>query len=324
MSRPLRIQYPGAWYHVMNRGRRKEDVFKGKRDYEAFIDLLQELVEVYNIKIAAYCLMPNHYHLLVQTPDANISRSMRHLNSVYTQRFNKNNHFDGQVFRGRFKSIIVDADSYLLELLRYIHRNPLKSGMVDDINKYAWSSHKAYLSRARKWDWVHKEYALSLFSNNSRESVNRYRQFVSKETPEEINRILAGKKLPVIIGSQGFVDKMKELFFADKIHEEVPESRYLAPDTEKIMEEVCRFYNVKRDSLFNSKRGFNNEPRNVAIYLARRLRGDTLKEVGKIFGIDKNSSVSSVVERLKLEIKSNKNLNKRIESLRNKLLKSQE
>ena len=308
----------------MNRGRRKEDVFKGKRDYEAFIDLLQELVEVYNIKIAAYCLMPNHYHLLVQTPDANISRSMRHLNSVYTQRFNKNNHFDGQVFRGRFKSIIVDADSYLLELLRYIHRNPLKSGMVDDINKYAWSSHKAYLSRARKWDWVHKEYALSLFSNNSRESVNRYRQFVSKETPEEINRILAGKKLPVITGSQGFVDKIKELFFADKTHEEVPESRYLAPDTEKIMEEVCRFYNVKRDSLFNSKRGFNNEPRNVAIYLARRLRGNTLKEVGKIFGIDKNSSVSSVVERLKLEIKSNKNLNKRIESLRNKLLKSQE
>ena len=141
MSRPLRIQYPHAWYHVMNRGRRGEDVFTGKKDYNAFIDLLKELVEDYNVNIAAYCLISNHYHLLVQTPEANISRAMRHLNGVYTQRFNKINDCDGQLFRGRFKSILVDADSYLLELLRYIHRNPLESGMVDNINKYPWSSH---------------------------------------------------------------------------------------------------------------------------------------------------------------------------------------
>ncbi len=120
------------------------------------------------------------------------------------------------------------------------------------------------------------------------------------------------------------MNKIKELFFAEKKHEEVPESRYLAPDIDKIIEEVCQFYNIKKDVLFSSRRGFFNEPRNVAIYLIRRLRGGTLKEVGKIFGIEKNSSVSSVVERLRLEIVSNKNLNKRIESLRNKLLKSQE
>lgn len=183
MSRTLRIQYPDAWYHVMNRGRRGEDVFKAKKDYSAFIDLLKELVEDYSVKIAAYCLMSNHYHLLVQTPQANISRAMRHLNGVYTQRFNKINHCDGQLFRGRFKSILVDADSYLLELLRYIHRNPLDSGIVDNIDKYNWSSHKAYLSEAKKWDWLHKRYMLSLFSMNRGESIKRYKQFVSKETP---------------------------------------------------------------------------------------------------------------------------------------------
>ncbi len=129
MSRPLRIQYPDAWYHVMNRGRRGEAIFSGKDDYDVFIDLLKELVEVFNIKIAAYCLMSSHYHLLVQTPDANISRSMRHLNGVYTQRFNRVHQCDGQLFRGRYKSIIVDADSYLLELLRYIHRNALEAGI---------------------------------------------------------------------------------------------------------------------------------------------------------------------------------------------------
>ena len=324
MSRPLRIQYPDAWYHVMNRGRRGEDVFAGKKDYNAFIDLLKELVEDYNVKIAAYCLMSNHYHLLVQTPEANISRAMRHLNGVYTQRFNKSYHCDGQLFRGRFKSILVDADSYLLELLRYIHRNPLESGMVDNINKYTWSSHKAYLSGAKKWDWLHKKYILSLFSRNGGESIRRYKQFVSKETLEEINQILARKKLPTVIGSKNFVDKIKELFFANKKHEEVPESRYLAPDIDKIIEEVCKFYNVNKEVLFSSRRGLFNEPRNVAIFLIRRLRGGTLKEVGEIFGIEKNSTVSSVVERLKLEIEKNKNLNRRIVSLKAKLTKSQE
>ena len=324
MSRPLRIQYPDAWYHVMNRGRRGEDVFTGKKDYNAFINLLKELVEDYNVKIAAYCLLSNHYHLLVQTPTANISRAMRHLNGVYTQRFNKINHCDGQLFGGRYKSILVDADSYLLELLRYIHRNPLESGMVNNINKYTWSSHKAYLSGSKKWDWLHKKYVLSLFSRNGGESIRRYKQFVSKGTLEEINQILARKKLPTVIGSNSFVEKIKELFFTDKKHEEVPESRYLAPDIDKIIEEVCKFYNVNKDVLFSSRRGLFNEPRNVAIYLIRRLRGGTLKEAGKIFGIEKNSTVSSVVERLKLEIERNKNLNKRIGILRAKLTKSQE
>jgi len=122
MSRPLRIQYPDAWYHVMNRGRRGDEIFTEAKDYTAFIDLLKEIVDDYNVKVSAYCLMSNHYHLLVQTPDANISRAMRHLNGVYTQRYNRIHHCDGQLFRGRYKAIVVEADSYLLELLRYIHR----------------------------------------------------------------------------------------------------------------------------------------------------------------------------------------------------------
>ena len=322
MSRPLRIQYPDAWYHVMNRGRRGEEVFTGKNDYTAFIELLKELVEDYNVKIAAYCLMTNHYHLLVQTPDANISRSMRHLNGVYTQRFNRIHLCDGQLFRGRYKSIIVDGDSYLLELLRYIHRNPLEAGIVDKLNKYSWSSHKGYLTAAKKWDWLHKNFILSLFSKIKAESIRRYQQFVSKETPEEINQILDRKKLPAAIGSNLFVDKIKEMFFSNKTHEEVPESRFLAPDVDRIVEEVCKYYNVTRDDILVSKRGHFNEPRNVAIYLIRCIRNDTLKGVGKVFGIDKNSTVGSVVERVKREMEKNKNISKRVENLKNILEKS--
>jgi len=306
----------------MNRGRRGEEIFTGKNDYNAFIELLKELVEDYNVKIAAYCLMSNHYHLLIQTPDANISRSMRHLNGVYTQRFNRIHLCDGQLFRGRYKSIIVDGDSYLLELLRYIHRNPLEAGIVEKLNKYTWSSHRGYLSDAKKWDWLHKKFILSLFSKTKAESIRKYQRFVSKEIPEEINQILVRKKLPTAIGSKRFVDKIKEMFFSNKTHEEIPESKFLAPDVDKIVEEVCKYYKVPGDDILVSKRGHFNEPRNVAIYLIRSIRNDTLKGVGKAFGIDKNSTVGSVVERVKREMEKDNKISKRVKDLKDILGKS--
>jgi REP element-mobilizing transposase RayT len=324
MSRPLRIQYPDAWYHVMSRGRRGEKVFEGKNDYNAFIDLLKELVEDFNVNIAAYCLLSNHYHLLVQTPDANISRSMRHLNGVYTQRFNRMHLCDGQLFRGRYKSIIVDGDSYLLELLRYIHRNPLEAGIVDKLNKYTWSSHKGYLSAAKKWDWLHKDFILSLFSKTKAESIRRYQRFVSKETPEEINQIFGRRNLPTIIGRKSFVDKIKDKFFANKSHEEVPESRFLAPDVDTIIGEVCKYYKIQTNDLLLSRRGYFNEPRNVAIYLIRHLRNDTLKDVGKFFGIVKNSTISSIDRRLKREMIGDQKIKRNVEALTFELSKGQE
>ena len=125
-----------------------------------------ETADLWNLRISAYCLLKNHYHLLVQTPDANLSRCMRHINGVYTQRFNKAHQIDGQLFRGRYRSILIDADSYLLELIRYIHRNPIKAGIVKHIEKYPWSSHHGYLSDAKKWDWLNKDLVLSMFSDN--------------------------------------------------------------------------------------------------------------------------------------------------------------
>ena len=324
MSRPLRIQYPDAWYHIMNRGRHGEKIFEWKNDYLNFVDLLKELVEDYNLKIAAYSLLPNHYHLLAQTPDANISRAMRHLNGVYTQKFNRNHHCDGQLFRGRYKSILVEGDSYLIELVRYIHRNPLEAGLADNLQKYIWSSHKGYLSRAKKWDWLHKEYILSFFAKRKDDRIRIYRQFVTKGVPIEINEILGRRKLPALMGSDDFVDKIKTIFYSKKRHVEVPESKSLAPETSRIIEEVCKFYNVNRDDLLSSRRGHFNEPRNVTIYLIRSLRHETLREVGESFGIDRNSTVSSIVERLKTEAKRNKKLKKRIEKLNLSLSKSQE
>ncbi|SPD73394.1 conserved hypothetical protein [uncultured Desulfobacterium sp.] len=323
MTRPLRIQYQDAWYHVMNRGRRGENVFETKEDYWSFIELLEELNEIFNIKVAAYCLMTNHYHLLIQTPEANLARSMRHLDGVYTQRYNKRHGFDGQLFRGRYKSILIESDSYALELVRYIHRNPLEGGLVENLQKYQWSTHKIYLSSAEKWKWLHKDYILKLFSKSIPESIRLYKQFVLKETPEHINKIFSRKNLPAIIGSKPFVDRIKEKFFNMKDFEDVPETRRLAPDISKIKFAVCKAYNIEEAELYVTKRGYFNEPRNVAVYLIRRLRNDTLKRVGWQFSIEKYSTVSSIVERVKHEMNSDKKLRNRVQALYEKIIKSQ-
>ncbi len=130
------------------------------------------------MRISAYCLMPNHYHLLVQTPDGNMSRCIRYVNGVYTQRFNRYNKKEGQLFRGRYKAVLIDEDSYLLEVLRYIYRNPLKAGIVKSLDDYPWSSHKGYLSQAKKWSWLQKEVLLRQFTPVIFRQKSAYLDFV--------------------------------------------------------------------------------------------------------------------------------------------------
>jgi REP element-mobilizing transposase RayT len=326
MARPLRIEYANAWYHILNRGRRSERIFADRFDYIGFTDLLIDTSEQWNLRVGAYCLMPNHYHLLVQTPDANISRCMRHIDGVYTQRFNRRHECDGSLFRGRYKSILIEADSYLLTLIRYIHRNPLKAGLTEKLQHYPWSSHRGYLSRAEKWNWLHKDFVLSMLSNNKAEQVRNFRQFISAEDDEvdEISKVLERKKWPSILGTASFIDKVKILFFSEKTNDEIPQSGELAPTPAQIKTAVCRHYRINKDELMVSKRGVFNESRNVAIYLTRRLRGDSLKEIGEQFRINKYSSVSSVIERLKTRIAEDRKLRKRIESIVLTLSKSQE
>jgi REP element-mobilizing transposase RayT len=308
----------------MNRGRRAEIIFTNTDDYQQFVELLKETVELWNLRISAYCLMPNHYHLLVQTPEANISRCMRHINGVYTQRYNSLHHCEGQLFRGRFKSILVDADNYLLQLMRYIHKNPLRSGLTDKLDDYAWSSHQGYLSLSKKWDWLHKEFVLSCFAKNKRDRLKHYRRFMSNKDTEQIRKVFEKKKWPAFLGSDHFVNILKEKFFLKKLDDEVPQVIELAPEMSRIIKLVCQHYQLREDDMLRSKRGCFNEPRNVAIYLTRRLRNDTLKQIGEQFGIKKYSSVSSVIERTKSLISEDRKLKKKVKNLLLQLSKSQE
>ena len=252
-----------------------------------------------------------------------MSRFMRHVDGVYTQRFNRSHYYDGQLFRGRYKSILLDADSYLLQLVRYIHRNPLQAGIVNKLEAYKWSSHKGYVSDVKKWNWLHKNFILSMLTKDKRQQQRVYRQFITKEDSEEIGLIFERKNLPSVLGSERFIDWVKEGFFHRKSHEEIPESKALSPDREKIKRVVCKAYHVDEEDLLKSKRGIFNEPRNVAVYLTRRLRGDGLGEICKEFQMKRYSSASSVIERVKTQTSKDVRFRKRVEKLRLNLTKSQ-
>ena len=306
----------------MNRGRRAEAIFDDSADYEQFVELLKESSGLWNVRIGAYCLMRNHYHLLIQTPLGNLSRCMRHINGVYTQRFNSKHGVDGQLFRGRYKAIVVDADSYLLELTRYIHNNPVKAGIVESAQKYEWSSHQGYLSRAKKWDWLYKDAVLSLLSKEESRQRKAYRRYMGQEEATEIEKIYSKKKLPTILGDEGFIELLKEEFFGKKRHGDVPESRYLAPETAKIRAVVSKAYGVSEAQLKKSRRGRENEGRNVAIYLTRQLRAERLVVICEAYGLRKESSVSSVIEKVRDRLKRDKGFEKRVAELEQLLIKS--
>jgi putative transposase len=268
-------------------------------------------------------LTPNHYHLLLQTPDGNLSRFMRQINGHYAQRFNRVHQYDGQLFRGRYKSILVEADSYLLELLRYIHKNPLRARLSDDLNDYEWSSHRGYLSDAKRWNWLYKEFPLSMLSKDRRDSRRAYTKYLREDEGEKISPIFEKNKPPSILGKEDFVNWVKNRFFEKKRHREVPDSKLLAPDKERIRELVCRTYGVTQEELSRSKRGTFNEPRGVAIFLTRMIRTDGLMDICQDYHLKKYSSASSIIDSVKKKLLQDRKFRYRVNTLNQVLRKGQ-
>ncbi|MCP3926753.1 MAG: transposase [Desulfobacterales bacterium] len=323
MARPLRIEYPGAWYHVMNRGRRSEEIFFDKKDYLVFVNLIKELVELWGVNISAYCLMSNHYHILLQTPKGNLSRVMRHLNSIYTQRFNARHGLDGSLFKGRYKSILVHHDSYLLELTRYIHQNPVKAGMVKKMEDYSWSSYKGYLSYSKGWDWLYKDIVFSMITKKKKGRLKPFIEFMEKDESGEISSIFSSSKLPSILGPKDFITKIREKYYFDNKLEDIPDVKILSPDPDVIIKNVCLYYKVNTSDLMIKRRGWFNKARDVSIYLIRYICNETLNDIAELFEMNTYSAVSSAYLKVKVLINKDKKIKKDIEHLINKISKGQ-
>lgn len=282
MSRPLRIDYEGAFHHVTARGVARQAIFLNDDDRQAFLKRLAELKFRWGVSVHAYCLMPNHYHLEVETSLPNLSASMKWFNHVYASYFNWRHARVGHVFQGRFKSALVEADTHLCALTRYIHMNPVRARLAAHPADYLWSSYRAYIGLSRRPEWLQTGPTLRRFAVRVGDQIRAYRSFVEEEVADDPLRDLA---FGVVIGSPGFADWVRDKLRGRKPDPNVPDLRRAAvrPSLEKICAIVAERYGVSEKAIPVSGKK-RNLPRAIAIYLAREFSGRGNCEIGTYFG----------------------------------------
>lgn len=305
MARPLRIEYEGAVYHVTSRGNERSEIYKSDRDRERFLEYLEIAHKRFNIIIHAYCLMSNHYHIIVETPSANLGRFMQFLNSSYTMYFNTKRKRSGHLFQGRYKAILVDKDNYMKELSRYTHLNPVRAKMEKRPEDYMWSSYTYYLKKRKQPEYLDTDFTLQYF-NGSRK---RYREFVEQGITETIRNVFDEIKAGFILGDDDFVEEIREKYLqTEQRSEDLPELRRLKKryiDKEEILKVLEK--EDKRDKL-------------VAYYL-RKYTDETLQGIVKIVYKEKRSSsgISKIVSRIEEKRWKDKGFNKRLKLLEGKM-----
>lgn len=314
MARPLRIEYPNAWYHVMNRGLRRQATYSSSEDYPTFLRTLEEACDRFGVRIGAYCLMPNHYHLLVHTPEANLSRFMRHVDGVYTQRHNRVHGKDGPLFRGRYRALVIDADSYLLQVVRYIHLNPVKARIVDQASGFRWSSHRDFLNPRKAPPWLAVPQVLKWFAPILGRAITAYRSFMSQPEDRELVKFYQRKRQSWVLGGEEFVESLKErLLSSDTDLQEISESRTIHGEgtLQRIVKTVANEFKIKESEVKQSQRGRENTPRNLALYLTKIKTGLSLKEIAVHFEINSYKTVAGQCLRFEKRLEREKALNRR-------------
>ena len=322
MSRPLRVEYAGAFYHVINRGNAREKIFYGDKDRDRFLQYLAVASERFSIIIKSYCLMTNHYHLLIQTPEPNLSAAIQWVNVSYATYLNKKRRRSGHLFQGRFKSILVQADEYLPHVSRYIHLNPVHAGMVKKPDDYLWSSYCALIGRIKAPHWLETNGLLSKFGRNRKQAIKGYRDYVEKADIEKMEYPYEHLVGGFILGNAGFVNWVKKAFLAVRRDErEVPQLMQLKPKVsiEKVLLAVCEEFGVSEDHiLVKGKKA--NKARDLAIYLARDISGETCKKLGEYFGGITGPGITMRYNRFINEMKHDKRLKGKIAKIKKQLV----
>lgn len=288
MARPLRIEYPGAFYHVTARGNEQKDIFKSKRDREKFLSYLEAATDRYGVVIHAYCLMGNHYHLMLETPLGNLSQIMKHINGSYTTYYNVKRRRAGHLLQGRYKAILVDADSYATELSRYIHLNPVKAGIVATPEEYQWTSYRCYTGDPSTPRWLKTDFILSYFGISETTARKRYHQFVYNFIHADYPNPLQATVASTILGDPEFVGKIQEEYLNRKSSErDLPALRQLhaKPSLDKLLR-------VANEVLPDDAR----QATKLAIYLCHQYSGAKLKEIGAMFNLSE-SGITQVSKR---------------------------
>lgn len=324
MSRPLRIEYPGAWYHVMNRGMNRIPIFNKPDDYGLFLDTLDESCRLFNVKISAYCLLPNNYHLFLHTPEGNLSRFMRHLNGVYTQRFNRGRKRDGPLFRGRFKSILIQEDAYALQVVKYIHKSPVANKLVEKLSQYKWSSHASYLKPEKSPKWLDVGFVLGQFASRRLKAVSFYRDSMRLGLEDKVATFYSKKRQSPILGDEMFEEKIQTLLSRQAGNSsEIPEQRKMIGRkmVRKVNLAVTKRFKVSPKQLMASRRGEENSARKMAMLLSRELSGLTQSELAEEYGANSYRVIATACYRFKQALSQNKKLTKDYEWLKTNVVK---
>jgi len=280
MARPLRLQFDGAIYHVTARGNAREDIFDDDKDRQTFLECLGKVVHRFNWLSHAYCLMDNHYHLVIETPEANLSKGMRQLNGIYTQRYNRRHRTVGHVFQGRYKAILIQKESHLLEVCRYVVLNPVRAKAVEKVEQWKWSSYRGTAGLAEGPPWLTVDWVLGQFDQDRHPAASLYRRFVR----EGIDRpsIWEGVQAQVLLGNEDFVEKLQRYVKGYEAVAEIPRrQRYMSrPPLQK-------FFEGKR----------TKATRDRAMVQAVHRYGYSQREVAEVLGLH-YATVSRIVNRL--------------------------
>jgi putative transposase len=315
MARPLRVEYPGAFYHVMNRGNAGEEIFTRNIEKRRFLDCLQRASSRFFFRVHGYCVMSNHYHLLLETPQPNLSRAIQWLNVSYSVWYNRYHNRRGHVFQGRFKALLVQADSYLNTLSQYIHLNPVRAGIVQKPEEYSWCSYLDFLGQRQAPDWLETDRILTELHPHRPEAIRRYRAMIESYVGVKGPDVHAAGGF--ILGCDDFVEQIKRTHLRDReMNAEMPQLRELRKlALEVVMKAVCAEF-AETEEQIRRKGGRGCLPRLVAIGLAKDLCGMGGKELGLYFGGISGAAITMIGKRFEREIFSNSVLKSRVGRIR--------
>jgi REP element-mobilizing transposase RayT len=312
MGRAWRIEFEGALYHVLSRGNERREIFFEGDDRRRFLEAIGEMAQRFEIDLFAYVLMDNHYHLLLRTRRANLSRAMQWLGVTYTNRFNARHSRSGHLFQGRFKSMLVQNDAYLMRLSYYIHRNPLRAGMVERLADYRWSSYRAYAYGKPAAEWLNTEVILCQLVNTE-DPHKAYRENVRKYAGEE-GRLWEDLRHGFILGTEQFVKEIKRRFLPETPNRDIPQQKLLKKDVglDQMIAKAASFLGCDVEHFRKAARLSPRRvlERDLLLYGIWQLGIRSNSQIGEIFGLT-GSAVSRRVAVLKSKAANDKSIRNR-------------
>lgn len=331
MARPLRIERAGGWFHVTARGNERRDIYRDHRDRQHFCELLAEMVARFRVRLHAFVLMDNHYHLILELSETNLSRAAQWLNVSYSVWFNRRHERSGHLFQGRFKSVVVDPGQWGLELSRYVHLNPVRVGRLglgkveqqriragastapeaktvrerlSRLRRYRWGSYRAYTGLGKQPDWLECETVLSLGGGRKREQRQAYREYVEAAVREGLERSpWEDLKEQAVLGGGAFLEKLRRHIRGD--WREQGAARRLVAARPTLAQMIANVEKIKGESWAGFRDRHGDAGRELVLYLGRRVCGMKLRELGEKAGLKDYSAVALAIKRFEQRLQRN-------------------